>query len=329
MRWYKAVLPGPMWLPGDNAGAHRGGNHPRGFRSALACLLLCCVTPGFAQINDTFRLYFDLNVPTLNPTTDKRLNLLIYNNKIIDGSGVMIVGYADYLGTEKHNMELSKQRSENVKSFLVNHGVAASDIKLCIGKGQVTRKVARDKDGYPTDRRVDIVVSHSPSKTAKPGTSGDAAKKDVPKPKRDTPIVIRKVNVSDISQIATLKPGSTIVLNNVYFPADRHFIKPESFPALEKLYNALVDDPTLKISIEGHVCCINDAPDAFDIDTGEPILSVNRAKAIYDYLVKKGIDESRLSFEGFGKTRPVVQFERTEEDAEKNRRVEVRIVENK
>ena len=283
---------------------------------------------GSAQTNDTFRLYFDLNVPTLNANTDKRLNLLIYNNKIIDGSGVMIVGYADYLGTEKHNMELSRQRSENVKSFLVNHGVAASDIKLCIGKGQVTRNVARDKDGYPTDRRVDIVVSHSPSKTPKATTPQDA-KNDAPRPKRDTPVVIKKVVVSDIAQIATLKPGSTIVLNNVYFPADRHFIKPESFPALEKLYNVLVEDPTLKISIEGHVCCINDAPDAFDIDTGEPILSVNRAKAIYDYLVKKGIDESRLSFEGFGKTRPVVQFERTEEDAEKNRRVEVRIVENK
>jgi OOP family OmpA-OmpF porin len=76
------------------------------------------------------------------------------------------------------------------------------------------------------------------------------------------------------------------------------------------------------------VCCIENAPDALDVDTYEPTLSVNRAKAIYRYLVSKGIESSRLRYEGFGKRRPIVPNETTEEDAEKNRRVEIRIVEN-
>jgi outer membrane protein OmpA-like peptidoglycan-associated protein len=87
-------------------------------------------------------------------------------------------------------------------------------------------------------------------------------------------------------------------------------------------------NPNLKISIEGHVCCIKDTPDALDIDTFEPQLSVNRAKAIYQYLTSRGIDTSRLSYIGYGRRRPMVDPELSEEDAEKNRRVEIRILEN-
>jgi outer membrane protein OmpA-like peptidoglycan-associated protein len=106
-------------------------------------------------------------------------------------------------------------------------------------------------------------------------------------------------------------------------------MKPESMEALEKLYSVLKNNPNLKISIEGHVCCVRDAPDALDIDTYEPHLSVNRAKAIYNYLVEKGIDPGRLTYVGYGRRRPVIEVEQSEEDAEKNRRVEIRITDNK
>ena len=294
----------------------------------LLCMLgVLLFTSASAQTSDSFRLYFDLNVPTLNANTEKRIDLLIINNKIIDGNNIMIVGYADYLGTEDHNRKLSEERSNNVKNYLTHHGISTSDIKLCVGKGQVNRQGQLDKDGYPTDRRVDIVVFHDikKPKDAVPPMS----KKDGPPHKKDSPVVIKKVIISDLTQISKLKAGSTIVLENVYFPAGRHFINPESFPALEKLFKILHENPDLKIAIEGHVCCITEADDAFDIDTGEPFLSLNRAKAIYEYLVKEGIEENRLQFQGFGKSRPVVAVERTEEDAEKNRRVEVRVVENR
>ncbi len=304
----------------------------RHFASARLCIGLILLLGGSAgaqtQTSDTFRLYFDLNIPTLNANTEKRIDLLIINNKIIDGNNIMIVGYADYLGTEEHNKKLSIDRSNNVKNYLTHHGISSSDIKLCEGKGQVNRKGQLDKDGYPTDRRVDIVVFHQIKKLADGGAKTES-KKEGPKPRKDTPVVIRKVVITDLTQISKLKAGSTIVLDNVYFPSGRHFINPESFPALEKLSHIMKENPDLKISIEGHVCCIQEAEDAFDIDTGEPFLSQNRARAIYDYLVKEGIEESRLQYQGFGKSRPVVAVERTEEDAEKNRRVEVRILENK
>jgi len=230
----------------------------------------------------------------------------------------MIIGYADYLGSEGHNKDLSMERAKNVKDYLVKYGINASDIKLCLGKGEIERKGMTDKSGYPTDRRVDIVVNNRIKR--KPPD------KVVYKPKKDT---LHKSTTANLDDVKHLKSGSIFLLNKVYFPADRHVIKPESEETLQKLYEVLKDNPNIKISIEGHVCCIRDADDAEDIDTHEQTLSLNRAKAIYDYLVNKGIDPKRLTYVGFGRRRPVVENEQSEEDAEKNRRVEIRIIENK
>ncbi len=287
------------------------------YKILLTILISFPLFPAFAQREtDTFRLYFDLGVPRLNNVSEKKIDILIYNDKIINGSNIMIVGYADYLGTEGFNKHLSMKRAENVKEYLVKYGINANDIKLCEGKGEIERTGLNDKEGYPTDRRVDIVVNNRTKKKAP----------EMPK----TGIKTEKVNLANIEEMKKLKPGSIFLLKNVYFPADRHILKPESIETLEKLFIVLRDNPKIKISIEGHVCCISfDADDALDVDTYEPTLSVNRAKAIYNFLVSKGIDAGRLKYQGFGKRKPVVMYERNEEDAEKNRRVEIRIVDNK
>ncbi len=265
---------------------------------------------------DTFKLFFDLGVPTLSDKMEKKIDLLIYNDKILYGSGVTIIGYADYLGDQKSNKALSMKRAKNVKDYLVKYGIREMDIMLCVGKGEISRDLPVTKRGYPTDRRVDIVMNNNPS---------EPPAKDTGKHRL---LVTRKVDVKDINDIKRLKPGSLFKLKNVYFPADRHVMKPESHETLVRLYEVLRANPNIKISIEGHVCCIRDTYDALDIDTYEPYLSVNRAKAIYNYLADKGIDKSRLSYRGYGRSRPEVVYEQTEADAERNRRVEIRILDN-
>jgi len=54
------------------------------------------------------------------------------------------------------------------------------------------------------------------------------------------------------------------------------------------------------------------------------ILSKNRAKAVYDHLVSKGVSPSRLSFEGYGDTMPV-ELNTNEEGRAVNRRTEFKI----
>ena len=140
---------------------------------------------------------------------------------------------------------------------------------------------------------------------------------------------LTRTAITSLSELSHLKPGSIIELKQVYFPPDRHTILSASYETLRKLYDIMDANPNLKISIEGHVCCIQNAPDAWDIETNEPTLSVNRAKEIYTYLINKGIDPIRLRYTGFGKSHPVVLNEITEQDREKNRRVEIRIIDNR
>jgi outer membrane protein OmpA-like peptidoglycan-associated protein len=287
-------------------------------KTFLYILSFLAVNTAIAQkVTDTFKLYFDLDVPLLNAKMEKKIDLLIYNDKIITGAGITIIGYADYLGSESYNQDLSMKRAQNVKEYLVKYGINEKDITLCVGRGKVNRKDMSNRDGSPTDRRVDIVVNNRGRLADKP--------KPLKTNRKDT---IRRVNVTRIEDIKHLRPGSLIKLRNVYFPPDRHVMNEESRATLEKLFEVLRDNTRMKISIEGHVCCVKDVYDAEDIDTGEPTLSVNRAKAIYNYLVDRGISADRLTYMGYGRSRPVVPNEVTDEDKEKNRRVEIRIVEN-
>lgn len=269
----------------------------------LSLLLVLGHTARAQNENDTFKLYFDLNVATLNKAAQHTIDLLIYNDKIMPNSALTIVGYADYLGTEGYNQALSEQRAENIAGYLGQYGISKKNIKHCIGRGEVERKGLSGKEGYPTDRRVDIVVN---------GTGNQHAGPHKVMPSMD---------------LSTYQSGQTFVLKKIYFFPESHRVKPESMPVLQTLYNTMIENPKLKIRIEGHVCCIIDYPDAVDMDSHDSHLSVNRAKSIYDYLVEKGISKSRLQYAGYGKSRPIVAHERTEEDADKNRRVEIRILE--
>jgi outer membrane protein OmpA-like peptidoglycan-associated protein len=127
----------------------------------------------------------------------------------------------------------------------------------------------------------------------------------------------------DIMQIPK---GKTFILKNIYFPMGRHFPRESSLDDLNMLLQAMKDNPAMAIQIEGHVCCISNVPDAYDLDSHEMDLSVNRARFIHEYLKARGISEFRLKYVGYGKSRPIVADEQTEEEASVNRRVEIRIL---
>jgi len=93
---------------------------------------------------------------------------------------------------------------------------------------------------------------------------------------------------------------------------------PSSESILTTLLNYLQGNSEIKISIEGHT-------DDTGTEQYNDVLSLNRAKSVYNWLIDKGIDSSRLSFTGFGKSRPIFS-EKDEDHRALNRRVEVRII---
>ena len=101
---------------------------------------------------------------------------------------------------------------------------------------------------------------------------------------------------------------------------------PTSQPMLNEVLEVMKNNPNLQVEIRGHICCAETNEDGLDIDTNENLLSRNRAREIYRYLINNGIGSSRLSYKGMGASEKIVKEELTEKDRETNRRVEFVII---
>lgn len=115
-----------------------------------------------------------------------------------------------------------------------------------------------------------------------------------------------------------IKPGASIRLENIFFETDSYTLKPQSTIELQEVVSFLESNPQVRIRIEGHTD--NVGSEAYNLK-----LSLNRAKAVYDYLISQGIDKTRLEYKGYGFSRPV-DTNQTEEGRANNRRTEMRIL---
>lgn len=118
-----------------------------------------------------------------------------------------------------------------------------------------------------------------------------------------------------------VQAGNKMILRNIFFDKDQSVLKPESYAEMQKLAGFLIDNPRLHIEIGGHTD--SDGVEAYNLD-----LSSKRAAAVYNYLIDKGIDKSRMTFTGYGETRPC-DTNNTESGKANNRRTEVTILEIK
>lgn len=108
------------------------------------------------------------------------------------------------------------------------------------------------------------------------------------------------------------------ILGGVVFDTGKSNIKDSFYPELDAIAATLQKNSTVKVEIQGHTDSVGRA--SYNMK-----LSENRAKAVMDYLVKKGIDPKRLSAKGFGLTRPMASND-TPEGRAQNRRVELKPV---
>jgi outer membrane protein OmpA-like peptidoglycan-associated protein len=111
-----------------------------------------------------------------------------------------------------------------------------------------------------------------------------------------------------------LEKGKSIVLNHIFFDQSKSELTPESFDELYKLVNTLKKYPQIKITVTGHTDNVGDFYKNVQ-------LSKDRARAVAEYLVQKGIEENRIEFKGMGGLYPVAP-NTTESNKTKTRRVE-------
>ena len=118
-----------------------------------------------------------------------------------------------------------------------------------------------------------------------------------------------------------LQPIDTgiIELKNVFFDVNKWDLKPSSYAELDKVVSFLKLNPALKIEFGGHTD--NSGDKVFN-----KTLSANRAKAVYEYVLQKGGNVAdKLSFKGYGDSKPKVPND-TPENKAKNRRTELKII---
>jgi OOP family OmpA-OmpF porin len=102
----------------------------------------------------------------------------------------------------------------------------------------------------------------------------------------------------------------------VLFDFDKYDIKPEAYPLLDEVVTIVKKNPQMEMEMQGHTDNVGSA----EYNQG---LSERRAQAVMDYLVRNGIDPERLSYRGYGLTRPAASND-TEEGRTQNRRAELR-----
>ena len=113
--------------------------------------------------------------------------------------------------------------------------------------------------------------------------------------------------------------NKTFALENIYYDLNKYNIRSDAAEELDKLVTILKDNPTLKIELGSHTDARS--PDAYNLT-----LSQNRAKAAVEYIVSKGIDAERMTAKGYGETLLVVKNARTEEEHQRNRRTEFKVL---
>ena len=132
-------------------------------------------------------------------------------------------------------------------------------------------------------------------------------------------ILIKELTFSDqFAPGAPIRPGAIIPLEQVYFDSDKAEILPSSFAALDTLVGFLNANNAIKVRINGHT-------DNEGTAEHNQELSALRAGAVSTYLITKGIDQKRVSWQGFGETKPKAD-NATAIGKQKNRRVEFEIV---
>ena len=100
--------------------------------------------------------------------------------------------------------------------------------------------------------------------------------------------MVEIVSVSD-------DPEKRYVIENIYYDLNKYDIRPDAAIELDKLVRILKDNPTVEIQLFSHTDSRGD--DQYNLD-----LSDKRARAVVTYLVSRGIDKDRLTYQGMGET---------------------------
>ena len=256
-----------------------------------------------------------------------------------NGYGEKDIYMATFLGIEKpmvlnNEDNLLASIASPIKETVIAPTMLIKEAQLTILKGFITDEITKK----PLEATIEIIDNQKNEVVATFNSNSSSGKYLVSLPAgKNYGIAVKKTDylfhsenfdipntaayqeiVKDVA-LKNIVVGSKIILKNIFFDFDKSTLRTESTNELERLTNLLkVDAPTLKIEISGHT-------DSKGADAYNKVLSNNRAKAVVDYLISKGISPDRLTSAGYGEEQPIATND-TDEGRQLNRRTEFKII---
>ena len=243
----------------------------------------------FAQQEYKHEVYFETDKFNIPETEHNRLILFLSKVVKLDINKIQIYGFCDDRGSENYNKTLSERRAKTIKDVFSNNEINSNLITNVDGKGEILLKIVDSKEVDKIrglNRKVEITVIENVEE-------------------EQSTIKERKEEKFNGLLAENLKKGDKFLLENILFKTGYTYLMPESKPVLNQLAQTLKQRTDFKFSIQGHVCCTENSRDAVDRRTKQRNLSLARAKYIYDYLVKKGIDKNRMNYVGMRRKFPL------------------------
>ncbi|MXN89801.1 OmpA family protein [Flavobacterium sp. Sd200] len=290
---------------------------------SLLSLLFVTVT---LSAQEQFSVYFDSNKYELKPSEFAKLQTWMGDNK--ESKVLAINGYTDEDGSTGLNDTLAQRRVTHVFSLLKGKINTREDFRI-----RSFGELHKHSPVKAENRKVTIYFLQKKDLAKENEILGIKEKKPVAVDKKSIKypekIMVQgpggkdqemTLDVVFMKKVNEAKQGEKIKIENLNFYENTFAVMTESRHRLYELLQVMESNPGLKIKLLGHVCCMT---------ADRKNLSTQRAKAVMMFLNQNGIDKSRLSFQGFGVSEPVYTIpEKTPEEREANRRVEVMIVEN-
>lgn len=280
---------------------------------SLSTLLLCLIfsTISNAQLIRSDTIYFE---------TDQFLITKYERGKIVSiGSfmdsvmvrNISIYAYCDDEGSKIYNESLSLKRAKYISEIIKNNENSKSIPVEYNGQGEIALN---------NDSSMDIIQQRKHNRKAIISIEYEWKEIEIISTLIvDTLELITDSLPNSIDILNDLAVGDVVVLDNILFVGGASLFLKESYPALNDLAQTLDKYPNYQILILGHVCCTPNGKDGLDYNTRKHNLSETRAKAVYDFLINKGISANRLKYKGLKGKFP------TGREDKYDRRVEIEI----
>jgi outer membrane protein OmpA-like peptidoglycan-associated protein len=274
-----------------------------------ALLLIPFLIRSQQRIEDTLILHFRFDSYQIQPADLARLNAI---RRPGNTDSISIIGYTDATGTAAYNQRLSWQRANAAARLLATARPHAS------GGGIAPTPERSDSE----NRRVEIVFYYTlphydtvTRRTAKAVTVKAARPNDS--------IVVVKNTLTDSSMVAdSAHPAAILALRRINFIVDTPIPTDSTRSILPQFIAELEQYKDRHLEIDGYV---NSLVPLHGSNDKLFILSVRRAKFIYDCLVNAGFDPGKLTYKGMGNANPINPTPTTREEMNANMRVEIKV----